>query len=148
MECNKDIPISYLFHEINKMFINIVKTSTEKMGINPTYRYIFYVLTCNSEGVNQSEICKNTHLKAPTISLTLQQMENEGLIIREKCLADCRSIIVKLTEKGRKLDQEIKLIFKKHEDILKSSLTNDELENLLSYIDKIKESLKGDDSNV
>ena len=36
------IPMSYLFLEINKMFINNVKIELEKIGINPTYRYIFH----------------------------------------------------------------------------------------------------------
>ena len=148
MNNNLDLPISYLFHEINKMFINNVKTELEKIGINPTYRFIFHVLTNNSDGVNQSEICKYTHLKAPSISLTLQQMENEGLIVKEKSKSDSRSTIVKLTSKGYQLDNKLKEIFKKYEDNIINSLTKEELGNLLVYIDKIKNSLKGENDNV
>ena len=139
------IPMSYLFLEINKMFINNVKIELEKIGINPTYRYIFHYLIENPNGVSQRQICEHVHMKAPSISLTLQQMESEELIIREKSNTDSRTIIVKLTEKGKKLDLKLRQIFKKHEDNMVNSLTQDELNNLLIYIEKIKTSLKGDE---
>ena len=72
-------------------------------------------------------------------------MEREELIIREKSNTDSRTIIVKLTDKGKKLDLKLRQIFKKHEDNMVNSLTQDELNNLLIYIDKIKTSLKGDE---
>ena len=75
-------------------------------------------------------------------------MENEGLIVKEKSKSDSRSTIVKLTSKGYQLDNKLKEIFKKYEDNIINSLTKEELGNLLVYIDKIKNSLKGENDNV
>ena len=148
MEKCVNVHISYVFHEIHKMFINNVKQEAEMNGINPTYRYIFISLSNNPNGLTQVEICNLIHLKAPSVSLLLQQMENEKLIIREKSSKDSRQSIVKMTKKGYELDNKLKEIFKKHENNISNSLNEDELNNLKVYLGKIKDNLKGGNDNV
>ena len=143
MDNNCEISISYMFHEINKLFFENIKNETKMIGINPTYRFIFMVLSQNKDGLTQSEICNLVHLKKSSVSELLQQMENEELIIREKSNLDNRKTIVKLTNKGKSLDNKIKSVFKKYELIMSSSLTDKEKENLISYIDRLKNALKG-----
>ena len=132
-----------MFHEINKLFFENIKNETKMIGINPTYRFIFMVLSQNKDGLTQSEICNLVHLKKSSVSELLQQMENEELIIREKSNLDNRKTIVKLTNKGKSLDNKIKSVFKKYELIMSSSLSDKEKENLISYIDRLKNALKG-----
>ena len=143
MDKNCEISISYMFHEINKLFYENIKNETKMIGINPTYRFIFMVLSQNKDGLTQSEICDLVHLKKSSVSELLHQMESEELIIREKSNLDNRKTIVKLTCKGKSLDNKIKGVFKKYELIMSSSLSNEEKENLLSYIDRLKNALKG-----
>lgn len=143
MDNNCEISISYMFHEINKLFFENIKNETKMIGINPTYRFIFMVLSQNKDGLTQSEICNLVHLRKSSVSELLQQMENEELIIREKSNLDNRKTIVKLTNKGKSLDNKIKSVFKKYELIMSSSLSDKEKENLISYIDRLKNALKG-----
>lgn len=143
MDNNCEISISYMFHEINKLFFENIKNETKMIGINPTYRFIFMVLSQNKDGLTQSEICNLVHLKKSSVSELLQQMENEELIIREKSNLDNRKTIVKLTNNGKTLDNKIKSVFKKYELIMSSSLKDKEKENLISYIDRLKNALKG-----
>mgnify|MGYP003414935488 CR=1 FL=1 len=143
MDNNCEISISYMFHEINKLFFENIKNETKMIGINPTYRFIFMVLSQNKDGLTQSEICNLVHLKKSSVSELLQQMENEELIIREKSNLDNRKTIVKLTNKGKSLDNKIKSVFKKYELIMSSSLSDKEKENLISYINRLKNALKG-----
>lgn len=143
MDNNCEISISYMFHEINKLFFENIKNETKMIGINPTYRFIFMVLSQNKDGLTQSEICNLVHLKKSSVSELLQQMENEELIIREKSNFDNRKTIVKLTNKGKSLDNKIKSVFKKYELIMSISLSDKEKENLISYIDRLKNALKG-----
>ena len=143
MDKNCEISISYMFHEINKLFFENIKNETKMIGINPTYRFIFMVLSQNKDGLTQSEICNLVHLKKSSVSELLHQMESEELIIREKSNLDNRKTIVKLTNKGKSLDNKIKSVFKKYELIMSSSLSDKEKENLISYIDRLKNALKG-----
>jgi DNA-binding MarR family transcriptional regulator len=132
-----------MFHEINKLFYENIKNETKMIGINPTYRFIFMVLSQSKDGLTQSEICDLVHLKKSSVSELLHQMESEELIIREKSNLDNRKTIVKLTNKGKALDNKIKGVFKKYELIMSRSLSNEEKENLISYIDRLKNALKG-----
>lgn len=143
MDKNCEISISYMFHEINKLFFENIKNETKMIGINPTYRFIFMVLSQNKDGLTQSEICDLVHLKKSSVSELLHQMESEELIIREKSNLDNRKTIVKLTCKGKSLDNKIKGVFKKYELIMSSSLSNEEKENLFTYINRLKNALKG-----
>ena len=121
--CKKvDVPLSYTFHEVNKLFINNIKNESEMLGINPSYRYVFMALKNNENGLSQSEICEIVHFKKSSISLLLQQMENEELISRHKSELDSRQTIVKLTEKGIALDEKIKNIFIKCEQKMIDSI--------------------------
>ena len=148
MEKCKEIPLSYSFHEIYKMFHNCVKNEADMLGINPTYRFIFLALSNKEEGITQSEICEIVHLKAPSISLTLQQMESEKLISRCKSKVDSRQTIVKLTSKGKELDIKLKEVFKKWEEKMENALTNEEINSLKETFVKLKNVLNGGEGNV
>ena len=53
------------------------------------------------DGVSQLHLTTLTHLKAPTVSVTLRRMESEGLVRREQDKMDLRMTRVYLTEQGR-----------------------------------------------
>jgi DNA-binding MarR family transcriptional regulator len=53
------------------------------------------------DGVSQLRLTNLTHLKAPTVSVTLKKMEDEGLVLREQDKLDLRMTRVYLTEKGK-----------------------------------------------
>jgi len=141
----QDKPLSMYLIDVNKLFFEKIKAKTNKLGINPSYRLIFMILAKNEKGLTQKEICDFTHFKASSISLLLQQMENEGLITREKATDDNRKTIVCLTKKGKDLDDRLKLIFKETDITLKESLSKEQYENLISYLTILSDSLKDGD---
>ena len=141
-------PLSYRFHEVYKLFIRAAKKECDKLGINPTYRFIFMALKSSKEGLTQSEICKVVHLKAPSVSLLLHQMENEGLIVRNKSNFDSRKIVVTLTEKGKQLDESVIRIFQKTEISMNNCLSKEEFDNLISSLNKISLVLLGGEEDV
>ncbi len=55
----------------------------------------------HTEGVSQLHLVTATHLKPPTVSLALKQMEKEGLVYRESDTMDMRISRVYLTDRGR-----------------------------------------------
>ena len=143
----KDVPLSYMFHEVYKLFHQSIKKEADLLGINPTYRFVFMALNQNEEGITQSEICEVVHHKKSSISLLLQEMENEGLISREKSKIDNRQTIVKLTKKGYELDLKLKQIFSKYEAKIYDSLNEDELSQIRTSLYKIITSLGGEEND-
>ena len=53
-----------------------------------------------ADGCSQLELVQKTHLKAPTVSVALKKMEEEGLVLRRQDEMDLRISRVFLTEKG------------------------------------------------
>ena len=90
-------PIGYQILEIGKLFKEDVKKKAEKDGIPSTWFQILRVLRHKDNEITQKEICEETNMKAPTISIALANMESEGLIIRKRDEIDNRRIFVYLT---------------------------------------------------
>lgn len=57
------------------------------------------------ENVNQLELVKMTRLKAPTVSVLLRRLEEEGYVIRTPDPNDRRAVRVTLGERGREFDR-------------------------------------------
>lgn len=144
MEKKCNAPIGFTIYEIHKLFIDNIRKECQSLNINPTYRFIFYILKQNPEGLSQNDICNQIHYKKSSISVLLQQMEEEGLIIREKSKTDSRQSIVKITNKGQEFDDKITTIFLNQDKKLESCLNEDELISLKNSLIKIVNELKGE----
>ena len=89
-------------NDVSKIFKDYIRKESDKIGLKCAYRPILFHLLKN-EGLSQAEIAEKTILKAPTVSLTLQKMEYEGLIIRKTSDEDQRQTRVYITDKGREI---------------------------------------------
>ena len=92
--------------------------------------------------ITQKDICEFIKMKAPTISLTLQSMEQEGLVERIKSETDSRCTYVVLTQKGEELDEKIRGFFQTAEKTMVDALTGDELEMIKKCLEKIGKELE------
>ncbi len=72
----------------------------------------------------------------------INQMEKDGLIIKEKDPKDLRSYILTITEKGKKLAKEVNQILQKWEDLVNSALTEQEIKQLDIMREKVYLKLK------
>lgn len=87
---------------VNKLIQS--KLAEEGLEINAE---IWSVLFClwDKSGITQSELCKRTMNSKPSMSRIIQKMEEKGLIHREECNSDRRSVFIYLTEKGKRLEK-------------------------------------------
>lgn len=102
----KNAPPSMLINEISKLFNDKMRQKTEALGMSEGYRRLLFHLSHNDQ-LSQLELVKRTHLSAPSVSVALQKMESEGLVIRESSEQDQRTVLVRLTEAGFKADRKI-----------------------------------------
>jgi DNA-binding MarR family transcriptional regulator len=126
---------------LSKMFHCAIKHACNKSGINPTFTGVIMHLSDYPEGVNQNQIVEHTKLKAPTISLTLKNMESLGYITRESSCDDKRNIIVKLTKEGEELDKMISECFVEVESRLTKGISQEELDYFKQITQKMKNNL-------
>ena len=136
-------PLGYKIGEVSRLFHNKVKRLANDNGISTTYFHIIGFLKRNKENnITQKEICEFMKMKAPTISLTLQSMEQEGYVERVKSENDSRCMYVVLSKKGEELDDKIRGFFQVAENTMKDALTNEELDVLVSCLEKIGKELE------
>ncbi len=114
-----------MVNEVAKLFHDRIKTECEKEGFQSGYRHILFHLD-REDGLNQLDLARLTHFKAPTVSVTLQKMESEGIVVRQADETDQRVTRVFLTQKGKELNLLIRNKFMESErDMLKILSEND-----------------------
>ena len=135
-------PLGFRIGEVSRLFHNKVKKLANDNGISQTYFHILGYLRRNKDNkITQKDICEFIKMKAPTISLTLQSMEQDGLVERVKSSTDSRCTYVVLTKKGEELDDKIRGFFHSTEQLMLDSLTIEELSVFVKCLDKISERL-------
>lgn len=95
-----------LIHDANKLFDNLVRESSDFDNLQASFRHLLFHLQ-HSNGCTQLQLAKSTHLKAPTVSVTLQKMERDGFVTRCSDENDLRQTLVFITDKGREYNDRI-----------------------------------------
>ena len=136
----EDMSIHMLIEEISKFTCSAVSQESDSLGVAIGYRSILFFLGQN-DGVTQLELSRLTGLKPPTVSVSLQKMENEGLVSRENDKDDLRKTIVTLTEKGRDICDKIAIVYDDCNKVITTALSPEELETLKAILVKISKNI-------
>lgn len=132
-----------LINDVSKLFDGRVRRETERAGFPQGYRRIMFHLSHN-DMLTQNELTKLTHMKAPSISVQLQKMEQEKLITRTPDEKDLRKSYISLTEKGRECEKFFISKCKETEEVMFKDFTEDELKTLKDALKKITNNLLSD----
>lgn len=117
----QNLTILSLINWLGKVFEEeISKRIDNKLISQKAVRYILLTLSVN-DGVSQNDIVRSTFLKGSTISLAINKMEKDGIVVRVPDTYDQRQVRVYLTESGEQLKLKIDEIMA---DINKVALEN------------------------
>ena len=78
--------------------------------------------------MTQQELAKRCHLSTPAVSVALQKMEADGLVLRKHDPTDRRTIHLSLTAAGSALDRKIIRTIEETEQEMLEGVTPEELE--------------------
>ena len=79
------------------------------LGLTYT-QYIVFLVLWEKDGVSVTEIGEKLMLDNGTLSPLLKKMEQAGYVERRRCREDDRVVEITLTEKGRALQEDAKVI--------------------------------------
>ncbi len=122
------------------LFGRFVGKKLDEIGMRASYRHVMKPLMENN-GLTQLELVNITKLKAPTISITLRNMERDGIVRREKNDNDRRETHVFITDKGREMHAKILEAFNDAEKIMLSGISENELKTLGDILAKMENNL-------
>ena len=129
-----------LINEISKLFHNKMRKNSDELGFKTGYRQVLRFLA-HEDGVTQVDIARDAHFTAPTVSVTLKKMEEEGIVSRRRDEKDARAVRIYLTDNGRSIDSEhIKSIKSVDSEALRG-LTDEEQKMLMALLTKIRNNL-------
>lgn len=106
----------------------------------PGARLVLSYLAVN-DGITQRYLVERTHLRAPTVSVILRKMEEEGLVTIRQGESDKREKLVSLTDRGREVDMNGIARIKETDALALSGLTPDEMAVLMQLLERIKDNL-------
>lgn len=130
-------------NEASYLFGVYVCEELERIGMRYSYRNIMKPLMEN-ESLTQLELVKITNLKAPTISITLRNMERDGIVRREKNDNDRRETHVFITDKGKKMYTKVLAVLDKAEKTMLKGLSEKELKAMRTTLERMSANLKSE----
>lgn len=132
-----------LINDIARLFHEQMRKSTEEHHFKTTYRLILRAVA-RQGGMSQLQIAQEIHLAPPTVSITLQKMEKEGLVRREVDPKDLRQVLVRLTDKGREIDHILRKTAEEIDQSIMKDITPQEIEVLYPILKKMYRNISAD----
>ena len=142
----REVTPPMLVHEISRLFFDKMRASDPPEGALSSHggRLLLRALVDQGGGLSQGELCRLTHLKAPTVSAALREMEREGLILREPDKNDKRATRVSPTERGRAAHEEIRARLFAVDAILTAGFSEEENATLLALLSRMRDNILTD----
>ena len=138
MAVKNNISFDYVFRStwqlIHKMYTEEAQKHNSTMGIGFVLISIDY-----KTGTPSTLLGPKMGIEANSLSRTLKKMENQDLIYREKNPEDGRSVLIKLTDKGKKEREIAKQTVLKFNNTIAENLSKQEIQTFNKVTNKINE---------
>jgi len=141
-DCTPHRPLTpmMMIHDVQKLFGHFIRAEHEQLNSQASYRHLLFHLSIR-DGVTQLHLAKLTHLKPPTVSVTLQKMEHDGYVTRRSDENDLRQTLVYLTDKGRDYNARIRERIDGLEEIVMKDITKEESDMLIGLLTRMRDNL-------
>lgn len=110
-----------------------------KFGIG-SGQYIFLLNLYRNSGITQEELTDIVKLDKATTARAIKKLEEEGYVSRVKKENDKRAYRLELTEKAENIKEEVYSIMDQWENKVRSCLTQEETEELINLLSKLRNS--------
>ena len=133
-----------LVNEIARLFHARMRSDDTSSGtLRDGERLILHVLS-HSDGCNQLELVHRTHLKPPTISVTLKSLEKQGFVYRVTDETDMRVTHVYLSEQGREHNRRIMERVMAVDSSIMQGFDEEEKAQLINYLERMRNNILPD----
>lgn len=130
-----------IYNEASFLYGEFLSAEMERIGMKYSYRYVLNPLMEN-DSLTQLELVRITGQKPPTISITLRNMEKDGIVERAKDGGDRRETHVSITEKGRKMYSKVLATLEKVEKVVLKGISDKELKSMSITVEKMKKNIE------
>ncbi len=108
-----------LIERLHRQFLDVIKVELERaniLDINNVQSMILHNI--GTDELTVGELTLRGYYLGSNVSYNVKKMVENGYLVQERSIHDKRSIRVKLSDKGRKLNDAITKLYKIHEEKL------------------------------
>ncbi len=121
-----------LIERLHRQFLDVLKVELERAGyldINNVQSMILHNI--GDSELTVGELTIRGYYLGSNVSYNVKKMVENGYLIQERSIHDKRSVRVKLSDKGRKLNEGITRLYKRHEERLtQANLAHERIETM------------------
>jgi len=132
--------VPYLIYRITGHLNRRLRKKLRRSGINIARWRVLAVLEDYGH-LNIGSIAKHTLIEQPTVTRVVDQLEYEGLAVRETAAGDSRFVEVKLTRAGKAAFKEIYPIAVGHQELALKGFKQQEIKTLMSFLERIQSNI-------
>lgn len=107
-----------------------------------TPQYLVLSRLWRSDGVSTSTLAKDINAAGSTTTGVLDRLEQKGLIRRDSCPSDRRTVRIRLTESGRAMQQPLMEIVSEINQKALEGFSSEQKEEFLNALDKVSDNLE------
>jgi len=132
--------VPYLIYRITGHQNRRLRRRLKKTGINIARWRVLAVLQDHGP-LNIGQIAEHTLIEQPTVSRIVDQLEREGLAVRETGGRDSRYVHVLLTDAGRAAFDQVYPIALKHQEQALEGFRQQEIKTLIGFLERIQNNI-------
>ncbi len=121
-----------LIERLHRQFLDVLKVELERAGyldINNVQSMILHNI--GDSELTVGELTIRGYYLGSNVSYNVKKMVENGYLNQERSIHDKRSVRVKLSDKGRKLNEGITRLYKRHEERLtQANLAHERIETM------------------
>lgn len=110
-----------LVERLHRLLLDVIKDEFERLGIleiNSVQALLLFNVGDNE--VTAGELKSRGYYQGSNVSYNLKKLVEAGYMHHQRCEIDRRSVRVRLTEKGRKVEEIVAELFERHAEGLES----------------------------
>ena len=133
-----------LINQVSRLFHTRMRTGeTEPLMSQDSTRLLLRELR-HADGCSQLDLVNKTHLKPPTVSVTLKKLEEAGMVTRVRDEIDQRMTRVFLSEKGIEHQKKVLARLQGIDQTLMRGFSEEETEMLLQFLERMRDNILSD----
>lgn len=140
-ESQKFVPTPpMLVNEISRLYHSKMRAADPHAMSQESSRLIMRVLS-SMDGCSQLELVRQTHLKAPTVSVAVDRLQEAGYVVRKANPSDLRGVRVYLTPMGKQHNRTIRERLQAMDDILMKNFSEEEIQQFMNFLLRARDNI-------
>ena len=129
-----------LIERLHRQFLDVLKVELERSGIHDINNVQSMILhNVGTDEMTVGELTLRGYYLGSNVSYNVKKMVENGYLVQERSIHDKRSVRVRLSDKGKALNEAISELYKTHETQLEAAgLTEEKLSDLNKSLNELE----------